>query len=455
MNVVPVILAAGQGKRMRSSLPKVLQPLAEQTLIEHVLDTVEALRAGTPCVVVGHGAAQVESRLQGRHVRFVHQPEQLGTGHALAMALPSIPDDHVVLVLYGDVPLVTSDTLSRLLELAGTQAVAWLTAVLPDPSGFGRILRDDQGRVVGIVEEKDATPSQRELREVNTGILAANSAALKRWTAALGRDNAQGEYYLTDCLGMAVAEGVPIHVHRAVDHEEVLGINDKYQLAGAEAALRRRRARQLLAQGVTLRDPSRVDVRGRVTAGVDVEIDVGVILRGTVRLGDGCRIGPYCLLHDCEIGAGVSVEAHSILEGASVGAQCRVGPFARLRPGAQLAHGARVGNFVEIKQSALGAGSKVNHLSYIGDAHIGRDVNIGAGTITCNYDGVNKHRTVIGDRAFIGSNTALVAPVDVGDGATIGAGSVITRSAPPEELTLARARQVTVKGWKRPQREKE
>ncbi|WP_455384096.1 bifunctional UDP-N-acetylglucosamine diphosphorylase/glucosamine-1-phosphate N-acetyltransferase GlmU [Acidihalobacter prosperus] len=454
-SIVPVILAAGQGKRMRSSVPKVLQPLAEAPLLDHVLKAAEALGAAEPVVVIGHGGERVEAHLDGRAVRIAHQAQQLGTGHAVAQALPQIEDDAIVLVLYGDVPLIGSQTLRELAAQASDGALAWLTVHVDDPTGLGRILRDDGGSVVGIVEERDATPAQRGLREVNTGILAMRCAMLKRWVAALDCDNAQGEYYLTDCLAMAVAENVPVRVHRCEDPREVLGINDRRQLAEAERTLNRMRADGLLAQGVTLRDPARLDIRGNVEAGRDVEIDVGVVFKGRVTLGEGCYVGPYSVLSDCAVAAGARVEAHSVVEGAEIGEGCTVGPFARLRPGARLSEGARVGNFVEVKNASVGLGSKVNHLSYIGDATLGAGVNIGAGTITCNYDGANKHHTLIGDRAFIGSNTALVAPVEVGEDATVGAGSVLTRAAPPGELTLARARQTTIQGWQRPVKRKE
>ncbi len=435
---------------MRSSLPKVLQPLAEKTLIDHVVDTAEAIQDRVPIVVVGHGADLVKSHLSERNVRFAYQAEQLGTGHAVAQALHLVQDDDIVLVLYGDVPLVTTQTLRILLENAKNGALAWLSTLLDNPSGFGRIVRNARGDVVAIVEEKDATPAQRELCEVNTGILAVQCAALKRWAGQLDCKNAQREYYLTDCLSMAVAEGVQVKVHRCTDSEEVLGINDKSQLSIAERALQKRRSHRLLKEGVTLRDPMRLDIRGEVIAGSDVEIDVGVILKGKVRLGDRCYVGPYTVLNECDIGAGTRIEAHSIIENANIAPNCSVGPFSRLRPGTHLSEGARVGNFVEIKNSSLGRGSKVNHLSYIGDSTLGEKVNIGAGTITCNYDGVNKHRTSIGDNAFIGSNTALVAPVNVGKSATIGAGSVISKDAPAGKLTLARAPQITIPDWKRP-----
>ncbi|APZ44419.1 bifunctional UDP-N-acetylglucosamine diphosphorylase/glucosamine-1-phosphate N-acetyltransferase GlmU [Acidihalobacter ferrooxydans] len=452
IEVVPVILAAGQGKRMRSTYPKVLHPLAEKPLIDHVLSAVGELGITDPAVVIGHGADRLEEHLRGRAVRIVYQHEQLGTGHAVAQALTLIPDEAVVLVLYGDVPLVTSGTMASLVALASEGALAWLSVHVDDPSGFGRVLRDDTGAVTAIVEERDATPDQRGICEVNTGILAVRSSHLKRWIAALGCDNAQGEYYLTDCLALAVAEGVPVHMQQSMDPDEVIGINDRRQLAEAERTLNRQRVAALMSHGVTVRDPARLDIRGELVVGQDVEIDVGVILQGHISLGSGCYIGPYSILTDCDVAEGARIEAHSVIEQAQIGAGCRVGPFARLRPGTKLAEQAHVGNFVEVKNAKVGPGSKINHLSYIGDATLGADVNVGAGTITCNYDGANKHHTRIGDQAFIGSNTAMVAPVEVGQNATIGAGSVITRDAPAGKLTLARARQATLDGWKRPEK---
>jgi bifunctional UDP-N-acetylglucosamine pyrophosphorylase/glucosamine-1-phosphate N-acetyltransferase len=364
--------------------------------------------------------------------------------------MPGVPDDAVVLVLYGDVPLIEPATLEQLVAPAREGAVAVLTVDMIDPTGYGRILRDQEGRVLRIVEEKDASPQEQAIREVNTGLMAAPAARLRTWLSALDNDNAQGEFYLTDVVGLAVAEGVPVEPVSASGTDEVLGINDRRQLADAERALRRRRADRLLAAGVTIADPERIDMRGRLTCGTDVHIDVGVVFEGEVTLEDGVHVGPYCVIRDSVIGSGSRIHPFSYLDQARAGSGCSIGPYARLRPGSRLDDAARVGNFVEIKNAEIGHGSKVNHLTYVGDATVGRDVNIGAGTITCNYDGANKHRTVIGDGAFIGSGVELVAPVEVGAGATVGAGSTISKSAPPGELTVERSRQVTVRGWSRP-----
>ncbi|AOU99406.1 UDP-N-acetylglucosamine diphosphorylase/glucosamine-1-phosphate N-acetyltransferase [Acidihalobacter yilgarnensis] len=452
--VVPVILAAGQGTRMRSSRPKVLQPLAEKPLLLHVLETAARLGGTEPVVVVGHGAGQVRSVLDPA-CRSVIQEPQLGTGHALLTALPQVDNGATILVLYGDVPLVRAETLCALLEIMPADGLALLTVTLPNPTGYGRILRDDEGRVTGIVEERDADAAQRALREVNTGIMAAPRARWVDWLSQIGCDNAQGEYYLTDCVSLAAAEGVPIAVHCCPDIEETRGVNDRIQLADAERVLRARRADDLMRAGAILRNPDCLEIRGNVTVGTDVQIDTGVVLEGDIVLGKGVRIGPHCTLRNCSVGDDAEVLAHSVLDGAKVGAGCRIGPFARLRPGTDLSAGVHVGNYVEIKNTRVGTDSKINHLSYIGDAQIGNGVNIGAGTITCNYDGVYKHKTQIADGAFIGSNTALVAPVRIGEHATVGAGSVITRDAPDHKLTLARARQTTVDGWQPPTKLKE
>jgi bifunctional UDP-N-acetylglucosamine pyrophosphorylase/glucosamine-1-phosphate N-acetyltransferase len=447
-----VILAAGQGKRMLSELPKVLQPLAGVPLLAHVVATARALRPAAIHIVHGHGAEQVRAALAGEDLGWALQAEQKGTGHALAQAMPGVPDGHAVLVLYGDVPLIRSATLADLVARAGTDALALLSARLDDPSGYGRIVRDGAGRVARIVEERDASGAERAITEINTGVLAAPAARLRGWLRALRADNSQGEYYLTDCVGAAVRDGCRVEAVVAASPAEVLGVNDKVQLAEAETALRARRAGELMRAGVTVVDPARLDVRGEAVCGRDVVIDVNVILEGRVRLGDRVRVGPNCVLRNCEIGDDSEVRANSYVEGAVAGRQCVIGPFARLRPGTRLADGVHLGNFVEIKNSELGAGSKANHLSYIGDAAVGAQVNVGAGTVTCNYDGANKHRTTIGDGAFIGSGSMLVAPVTVGEGATIGAGSTITRPAPAGKLTVERSRQVTVEGWKRPEK---
>ncbi|RMG29754.1 MAG: UDP-N-acetylglucosamine diphosphorylase/glucosamine-1-phosphate N-acetyltransferase [Gammaproteobacteria bacterium] len=444
-----VVLAAGQGTRMRSDLPKVLHRLAGRPLLAHVLETARALRPQRLVVVHGHGGARVREALDAPDIEWVEQDRQLGTGHAAACALPALGAQGVVLVLYGDVPLVRPETLQPLVAAAAAGRLGLLTARLEDPTGYGRILRDAAGQVVRIVEERDATPQERHIDEVNTGFLAAPVERLRAWLAGLDCDNAQGEYYLTDVVAAAVREGVPVEAHDAPP-EEVLGVNDRGQLAALERRYQRRQAEALLRAGITLRDPSRFDLRGRLEAGRDVEIDVGVVLEGEVRLGDGVRIGPYCILRDVEVADGACIHSHCVIEEAVIGPGVQVGPFARLRPGTRLAARAKVGNFVEVKNSEIGEGSKVNHLSYIGDTTMGRDVNVGAGTITCNYDGANKHRTVIEDEAFIGSDTQLVAPVRVGRGATLGAGTTLTRDAPPGELTLSRVPQQTRKGWKRP-----
>jgi bifunctional UDP-N-acetylglucosamine pyrophosphorylase/glucosamine-1-phosphate N-acetyltransferase len=445
-----VILAAGQGKRMASDLPKVLQPLAGRPLLAHVIDTARSLNPAAIHVIYGHGGERVREAIPDAGISWVLQAEQLGTGHAVLQAMPAIPDDHTVLVLYGDVPLVLKSTLSNLAGRASASSLALLTAILPDPAGYGRVIRDTTGRVARIVEHKDANHKELAIAEVNTGLLAAPAGKLRRWLSALGRDNAQGEYYLPDCIVAAVRDGVAIEAVVAASATEVLGVNDKLQLAEVEAARRRERATELMRAGVTIVDPARVDIRGEVHCGRDVVLEINVILEGKVRLGDRARIGPGSVLRDCEIGADTEVRANCVIEGAIAGARCVIGPFARLRPGTRLADEVHIGNFVEVKNTELGPGSKANHLTYLGDTTIGSRVNVGAGTVTCNYDGADKHRTTIGDGAFIGSGTMLVAPVTVGADATIGAGSTITKPAPAGALTLERSRQQTLAGWKRP-----
>jgi bifunctional UDP-N-acetylglucosamine pyrophosphorylase/glucosamine-1-phosphate N-acetyltransferase len=453
MTLSVVILAAGQGKRMNSDLPKVLQPLAGEPLLRHVIDAAAALLPAAMTVVYGHGGERVRESLPREDLAWVLQAEQLGTGHAVLQAMPTVPDDHLVLVLYGDVPLIDPATLASLVAAAGPRTLAILTAELDDPSGYGRVIRDTAGRVVRIVEHKDAGRKELAVREINTGLMAAPAAALKRWLAALRNDNAQREYYLTDCIVAAVREGLDVAGVRAPTTAEVLGVNDKVQLAEVEAVLRRRRAIALMQAGVTLADPARLDQRGEVVAGRDVFIDVNVVLQGRVSLGDRVRLGPGCVLRDCSIGADTVVHAHSVIEEARVGPGCIVGPFARLRPGAVLGTAVHIGNFVEVKNSQMGDDSKANHLAYVGDATVGARVNIGAGTIIANYDGANKHQTVIGEDAHTGSNSVLVAPITVGAGATVGAGSTVTRSVPPGKLTVARAKQLTVEGWTRPRKQ--
>jgi len=445
-----VVLAAGKGTRMRSALPKVLHPLAGRPLLAHVLETARALEAARTIVVYGHGGEAVPERFRDSGALFALQDPQRGTGHAVMQAVPHLPTDGTTLVLYGDVPLIRPTTLRALLE--DDDSLRLLTALLPDPTGYGRIIRDDNGEVVRIVEERDATPEQRRITEINTGVLSAPNRQLRDWLSRLTDHNAQGEYYLTDIIGLAIAGGTRVRTVAARDPGEIQGVNSREQLAQLERRLQLEIARALMAAGATLADPSRLDVRGHLECAPDVFIDVGCVFEGQVKLGEGARVGPHCVIRDCDIGARTVIAPFTHLHGARIASDCSVGPFARLRPGAQLADHAHVGNFVEMKNAMLGEGSKANHLTYLGDAVIGKKVNVGAGTITCNYDGANKYQTIIEDEAFIGSDTALVAPVTVGKGATIGAGSVITENAPPGELTLARGRQVTIAGWKRPQK---
>ncbi len=452
MPLTVVILAAGQGKRMASDLPKVLQPLAGRPLLAHVVDTARMLKPAAIHVVHGHGAERVRAAIAGPDIRWALQAEQKGTGHAVVQAMPGIPDDHTVLVLYGDVPLIRAATLTDLVARVGPASLALLSARLDDPSGYGRVVRDHAGRVVRIVEHKDANHKERAIPEINTGVLAAPAGKLRAWLGALKVDNAQGEYYLTDCIGAAVREGCAVEAVIVEAAAEVQGVNDKVQLAEVEATHRRDRATELMRAGVTVIDPARLDIRGEVSCGRDVVLDVNVILAGKVRLGNRVKIGAGCSLSDCEIGDDSEVRVNSLIEGSVTGAGCVIGPFARLRPGTRLADGVHIGNFVEVKNSEIGAGSKANHLSYVGDTTMGSKVNVGAGTVTCNYDGASKHRTTIGDGAFIGSGTMLVAPVAVGEGATIGAGSTITKPAPAGKLTVERSRQQTIEDWKRPEK---
>jgi bifunctional UDP-N-acetylglucosamine pyrophosphorylase/glucosamine-1-phosphate N-acetyltransferase len=447
-----VILAAGQGKRMKSDLPKVLQPLAGQPLLAHVLKAAKALQAASIQVVHGHGSEAVQKALGQEPVQWVLQAEQLGTGHAVMQALPYIADDARVLILYGDVPLVSPPTLQQLLAACSANAMSVLTVIAADPTGYGRVIRDGAGTVVRIVEQKDANTKERAICEINTGLMAVNAGQLRKWLARVGNDNSQGEYYLTDIALLAARDGVRVSAIVAPTESEVAGVNDKVQLAQLEAVLRRQRATELMLAGATLADPERIDIRGEVSIGRDVFIDVNVVLTGRVVLGDRARIGPNCYLKDCEIGADTELHPNCVVDRSVIGARNSIGPFARLRPDSLLHEDVHIGNFVEVKKSELGAGTKANHLTYLGDATVGAKVNVGAGTITVNYDGVNKWRTEIGDQAFIGSGSMLVAPVKIGAGANTGAGSTITRNAPDGKLTLARARQVTIEGWKRPQK---
>ena len=447
-----VILAAGQGKRMNSDLPKVLQPLAGKPLLQHVIDTALSLKPEGIYVVYGSGGAQVKAALSEAPVQWVLQAEQLGTGHAVMRALPLIPDGNDVLVLYGDVPLIRTGSLQTLLAAVTRESMALLSVSVDDPTGYGRIVRSAAGVVIRIVEHRDASPTQLKIKEINTGVMAAPANKLRSWLLDLDRNNAQREYLLTDVVAIAVAARVPVTAVSAANAVEVLGVNDKIQLAEVEGHLRRERARELMLAGATIADPNRVDIRGEVNVGRDVYIDVNSVFVGAVNLGKGVKIGPNCLIIDSTIGAGAEINANSVIDNAVVGADCRVGPFARLRPQTVLHAQVHIGNFVEVKNSQIGPDSKANHLSYIGDATVGRGVNIGAGSITCNYDGQNKWPTIIDDGAFIGSGSMLVAPVRIGAGATIGAGSTITAPAADGKLTLERSTQVTVDPWKRPEK---
>jgi bifunctional UDP-N-acetylglucosamine pyrophosphorylase/glucosamine-1-phosphate N-acetyltransferase len=449
MSLSVVILAAGQGTRMCSSLPKVLHKLAGRALLEHVTRTARELTQKI-AVVYGYGGDAVPRTLAHLDVRWVEQAPQLGTGHALLQAMPSVPDDDTVLVLYGDVPLITVATLNKLIGAADKDGLGLLTVKLDDPAGYGRIVRDAHGKIARIVEEKDATADERAIKEINTGLLAVCAQRLRAWLKELKSDNAQREYYLTDVIALAARDGVAVNAVFAENAAEALGVNTRAQLAGLERRYQRMQAERLMAQGVTLADPARFDLRGELSAGGDVEIDANVILEGKVTLGERVRIGPFTLLRNVSVADDVSILSHCVIEDAVIGKHCRIGPYARVRPETRLGPGAHIGNFVEIKKSTVGENSKINHLSYVGDATVGREVNVGAGTITCNYDGVSKHQTVIGDGAFIGSDTQLVAPVTVGAGAVVGAGSTITQDVPPDVLALSRVKQSTVPGWKRP-----
>jgi bifunctional UDP-N-acetylglucosamine pyrophosphorylase/glucosamine-1-phosphate N-acetyltransferase len=439
---------------MKSALPKVLQPLAGRPLLSHVIETARSLEPAAIHVVYGHGGERVREALAKEAVDWTLQVQQLGTGHAVLQAIPKVPDDHVALVLYGDVPLLSRQTLEQLLALAGPRQVALLTMTVDDPTGYGRIVRDGQGRVQRIVEQKDASAGQRAIRECNTGVLAAPAGLMKRWLQGLKADNAQREYLLTDLIGMAVKDGVAVNPLGCADAIEALGVNDKVQLAMLESVCRQRAARELMLAGVTVADPARIDVRGRVTHGKDVFIDVNVVFEGTVRLGDRVRIGPGCIVRDAEIGDDTQVLPHCVIEGAVIGPNCNIGPFSRFRPTSRLSGGVHIGNFVEVKNSSMADGSKANHLSYVGDAQVGARVNIGAGTIIANYDGANKHRTVIEDDVHTGSNSVLVAPITVGAGATVAAGSTVASQVPGGKLTIARARQTTIEGWTRPTKQR-
>ncbi len=448
-----VIMAAGKGTRMKSRHPKVLHRLAGRSLLAHVLDTTAALPAHRSWVITGHGAEAVESAIAGRPARAVRQEPQRGTGHAVQQVVPHLGEEGTTLILNGDVPLIAAATAQALADACGGTRLGLLTIVLPDATGYGRIVREGgkaDGAVLGIVEHKDATPAQRQIREVYTGMMAAPTALLKRWVMALTDDNAQREFYLTDIVAMAVAEGVAVVATQASDETEVLGVNSPLQLADLERRFQRRQAEALLGAGVRLADPARFDLRGTLTAGMDCEIDVGCVFEGTVALGEGVRIGAHCVLRDATIADGAVIHPFTHIEGAKVGAGALIGPYARLRPGADLAEEVHIGNFVEVKNSTLAKGAKANHLAYLGDATVGARVNYGAGAITANYDGANKHRTVIGDDVHIGSNCVLIAPVTLGEGGTIGGGSTVSKDTPAGQLTVARGKQVSIAGWKRP-----
>ena len=451
MGLNVVILAAGQGKRMHSSLPKVLHPLAGRPLLAHVIGTARALKPARICVVYGHGGEQVPAALAASDLQFAKQEPQLGTGHALQQALPELEAGGDVLVLYGDVPLISMTTLTALTSGNGERA-RLVTVELSDPAGYGRIVRDAQGEIRAIVEEKDANEEQRRIAEINTGIMLLPGTRLADWLGRLSNSNAQGEYYLTDVIAMAIADGVHVAARAPAAAWEVMGVNTKEQLAELERVHQRRTASGLLDAGVTLTDPARIDVRGELRCASDVRIDVNCVFEGEVELGAGVNVGANCVIRNTRIGAATRVEPFSFIDGAVIRENCIIGPYARIRPGTELANDVHIGNFVEVKASTIGSGSKANHLAYIGDTSMGRDVNVGAGTITCNYDGADKHRTVIEDDVFIGSDTQLVAPVTVGRGSTIGAGSTITRDTPPGELTLSRAKQTSIANWKRPRK---
>jgi len=445
-----VILAAGKGKRMQSALPKVLHLLAGKPLLAHVVDTARKLTEDELYVVYGNGGNDVKTTLSYLNVQWVEQTESIGTGHAVLQAIPKIADNAKVLVLYGDVPLVSEKTLKTLVDTTPSNTLGLITIEVEDPTGYGRIIRDAKGDIQGIVEHKDADNDQRNIKEINSGIIAVDASHLKKWLPMLNNKNGQGEYYLTDIVSMAISENIPVKSITVKNAKEVLGVNTRTDLVNLERFYQKQRAEQLMSQGITLMDPSRFDLRGDLIASKDVVIDVNVIMEGKVTIGANSIIGPNVILKDVEIGENVEIKANSMIENAKLSANCTVGPFARIRPGTTIKAGAKIGNFVEVKNSEIGEDSKVNHLSYIGDATLGRGVNIGAGTITCNYDGANKHKTIIKDNVFVGSNTQFVAPVTIGENATIGAGSTITSDVPAENLALSRAKQKTVSDWKRP-----
>ncbi|MEZ9764978.1 bifunctional UDP-N-acetylglucosamine diphosphorylase/glucosamine-1-phosphate N-acetyltransferase GlmU [Vibrio splendidus] len=453
MKFSAVILAAGKGTRMYSNTPKVLHTLAGKPMVKHVIDTCNGLGAQNINLVYGHGGDQMKATLAEESVNWALQAEQLGTGHAVDQASAHFADDEKVLVLYGDVPLISPETIENLLDAQPNGGIALLTVVLDNPMGYGRIIRRN-GPVVAIVEQKDATDEQKLIKEINTGVMVATGGDLKRWLSGLSNDNAQGEYYLTDVIAAAHDEGRAVEAVHPVSPIEVEGVNDRSQLARLERAYQAEQADKLLKQGVMLRDPSRFDLRGELQCGMDVEIDTNVIIEGSVSIGDNVVIGTGCVLKDCEIDDNTIVRPYSVIEGATVGEDCTVGPFTRLRPGADMRNNSHVGNFVEVKNTRLGEGSKANHLTYLGDAEIGQRVNVGAGAITCNYDGANKFKTIIGDDVFVGSDSQLIAPVTIGNGATIGAGSTVTRDVSENELVISRAKERKIANWQRPVKKK-
>ena len=451
MNLAVVILAAGKGTRMKSDLPKVLHPIAGRPMVQHVVDAAGALDPDNTVLIYGHGGDAVRQAVTGSRLQWAEQAEQLGTGHAVAQALPHLEED-VVLVLYGDVPLIQPQTLRDFVARVDDQSLALMTLTLDDPSGYGRVIRDGDGKVRRVVEQKDASDDEKAVREINTGILACTRRFLNDSLPRLSNSNAQGEYYLTDLIAMAVDAGMEVVTEQPGHAWEVDGVNDRVQLARLERVYQRVRAESLMRAGVTLLDPARLDIRGKLQCGQDVTLDINTVLVGDVVIGDRVTVGPNCLIRNARIGSGTHIEANSVVDGAVVGEECQVGPFARLRPGTELAARAKVGNFVETKKAYVGEGSKVNHLTYIGDSRIGKGVNVGAGTITCNYDGVNKFQTVMKDGAFIGSNSSLVAPVTIGENATVGAGSVVTKDVPDQGLAVARGQQRNIQNWSRPEK---
>ncbi|MFV5397692.1 bifunctional UDP-N-acetylglucosamine diphosphorylase/glucosamine-1-phosphate N-acetyltransferase GlmU [Acinetobacter baumannii] len=451
MSTTVIILAAGKGTRMRSQLPKVLQPLAGRPLLGHVIKTAKQLLAENIITIYGHGGDHVKKTFAQENIQWVEQAEQLGTGHAVQMTLPVLPKDGISLILYGDVPLVRQTTLEQLIEVSNKTGIGMITLHVDNPTGYGRIVRQD-GKIQAIVEHKDATEAQRQIQEINTGIYCVSNAKLHEWLPKLSNENAQGEYYLTDIVAMAVADGLEIASIQPELAFEVEGVNDRLQLAAIEREFQKQQAKELMQQGVTFADPARFDLRGTVKVGHDVRIDVNVIIEGDCELGDFVEIGAGCILKNTTIAAGTKVQAYSVFDGAVVGENTQIGPFARLRPGAKLANEVHIGNFVEVKNTTIGLGSKANHFTYLGDAEIGAESNIGAGTITCNYDGANKHKTTIGDAVFIGSNSSLVAPVTIGNGATVGAGSVITKDVAEQSLSFERAQQISKANYQRPQK---